>query len=450
MTEGYPVAGQEGTPDMGTGQGAAPGPHDTVQENTGGDFMPLAVPGTAEDTRDEAFLGSYYALRDRLLADPNPTQQELDIGVFVEEIQPQAREAILLLRHKGYDSGNVTCAGFAWDDATRQQMDLFSPLGTAEQLMLEKNGFVVKENRISFRPQDATDLDTIKGQWDWLAAALPDLGTPAAPVLFSHAVAFRDAAEKGTLLSAYMPDGQLNMMGVKNVSPQESRAEDEFEQSLSPDPVAATRERAHVGMYHDLKARLAHNPTPTPEEWNAGIYEEELEPQVRDAVMAMRQKGYNTGSSGFWGKGATEQVIDMATYLDTATKARLAEHGVMTADRQIRFTPSNPTDLASVKATWDLIAQLLPDQGKHAEPSVTVGAITFRYAARHNLHADHLECWLLEQGALDGYMQPLVTTLLHEGRDFGPDVYAASRNALTRYEEISEAARREYSREADH
>jgi hypothetical protein len=51
----------------------------------------------------------------------------------------------------------------------------------------------------------------------------------------------------------------------------------------------------------EKEERKAKNPRASEEELRAGVYKEGLEPQVRDAVFALRRKGYATFESGFGG-----------------------------------------------------------------------------------------------------------------------------------------------------
>jgi hypothetical protein len=404
-----PGSGPEQSPEMGQGPGIGP---ETAAGLGGlalnGPELP-GMPETSTQVFNEAITSNYYALQERMQTNPVPTQQELEIGAFVEEIQPQARDAVLLMQEKGYDIGNVLHAGFKGE-----------------------NG------QLSFNPENPTDLGSIKGTWDWLATSLPDLGKPAEPAMFGNAVAFREAAENNTLLDAYMPNGQLDMVGTKYVRERDPFAD--MELFLSPDAVSATRELTFIDQFHELSDRIANNPTPTDEEWNMGAYKEELEPQVRDAAILMRQKGYNTGSSGFWGQDHIDQVMDIATPINDNAKARLAEHDVEVTNTGVRFTPENPSNLESVKKTWDLIADILPDLGKHAEPAQSVGADVFRHAMRNSKYSDYIETWVWEMGALNGHMQPLAMTMIHEGFNFGDDVYAPARIAEAKFHEMERLA----------
>jgi len=218
----------------------------------------------------------------------------------------------------------------------------------------------------------------------------------------------------------------------------------DVELSLSPDVASAARELAFIDQYHELKDRLTHSPVPTDEEWSMGAYKEQLEPQVRDAVMLMRQKGYNTGSSGFRGRDHVEQSMNVATPLDDDSLARLAEHNIGVSDTGgIRFKPDNPGDLDGIKKIWDMIADILPDLGKPADPAQSSGADVFRHAMRHGKYGAFMDTWVWQTGALNGYMQPLTMTMLRDGYSFGEDVSAPARAAEAKYHEMERLAQTE-------
>src|SRR4051794_20198473 len=61
------------------------------------------------------------------------------------------------------------------------------------------------------------------------------------------------------------------------------------------------RENVHLQMSQQLDERRRGNPQHTPEEETLGIYLEQLEPQVKEAVLEFNRKGYRTSYSGFSG-----------------------------------------------------------------------------------------------------------------------------------------------------
>jgi hypothetical protein len=148
-------------------------------------------------------------------------------------------------------------------------------------------------------------------------------------------------------------------------------------------------------MGQAIVERLTNNPTPTPEERLMGTYIEALEPQVHNATMTMRAKGYNTLASGFHNTNDDWRVLgidnpartydplnrrgqvmnfDHPLQLAPETKQRLNEMGVETLEwpdepgtAVIGFSPTSP-DIESITGQWDAIAEVLPDTGAPAGP----------------------------------------------------------------------------------
>lgn len=59
------------------------------------------------------------------------------------------------------------------------------------------------------------------------------------------------------------------------------------------------------------KERSEREPLATDEEYEAGVYYEDIERQVADAVFELRRKGYNTFQSGFAERHPRDQFIDV-------------------------------------------------------------------------------------------------------------------------------------------
>ncbi len=405
---------------------------------------------TPRELWEAVHINNYYGLENRVGNNPVPTQEELAMGSYIEEVEPQARFAVLQMRQKGYNVGH---AGFSADPQhTSQRLDLEKPLSADVVESLRKEGIELGTaylydtdnphkgtwkgewaGSIVFQPENPTDLLEITQKWDKLASILPDLGSPAAPATHGNAVRFREAAEADKLLDYYMPNGKFDPVGTKYSRARDINAGKEL--FLSDDPVSAMRELVFIDQYHELKDRLGVNPEPTDEEINMGAYTEEIEPQIRDAVIALRRKGYNTGSSGFWGHDHAGQAMDIATPIDDKTKAKLSEHMVEVTDRGIRFSPKNPSNIDEIKSAWDLVADILPDLGKHAEPAQNMGAEIFRYATKHKIYDFYLQDWLYQHGAFSSN-DPLGMTLIHEGFSFGEDVHAPQRKAEARHHQV--------------
>lgn len=138
-----------------------------------------------------------------------------------------------------------------------------------------------------------------------------------------------------------------------------------------------------------MKERLEREPIADNEESNAGIYREGLEPQVAEAVFALRKKGYGTFQSGYDDLITGSQFIDFnqedtETLKNTFTVAdlqSLAREGLRV---EIKEKPDRATFVLIPndgrqspdywKTVWNSIAEKLPDKGKPAEPPVNLGS----------------------------------------------------------------------------
>src|SRR5437660_1040274 len=81
------------------------------------------------------------------------------------------------------------------------------------------------------------------------------------------------------------------------------------------------REEVNRLAAQQLDARKRTNPEKSQLEQDLGVYIEELDPQVRDAVIRMHALGYTTFASGFWGDDH-HQIIQGEFRLDPKTKAK--------------------------------------------------------------------------------------------------------------------------------
>jgi len=134
----------------------------------------------------------------------------------------------------------------------------------------------------------------------------------------------------------------------------------------------------------DLENRIKINPVPTETELGIGAFLEQIEPQVRQAVIALRAKGYTTWESGFMGGGAqsigfeTEDLIDfkfpnelLDNLVDLGITATISNDSIDLRSEQI-------TALNDWKKAWDLVVSEMPDLGKTAPDSKIAAAEDFR------------------------------------------------------------------------
>ncbi len=150
-----------------------------------------------------------------------------------------------------------------------------------------------------------------------------------------------------------------------------------------------------------MQARLRHQPRSTPLERALGTYLEGIEPQVLNAVLILRRKGYTTTSSGFYMQGAWQGIDGLFVVPPTAaTMLRSLDVWVLQAGRWIGFAPVTAS-LAAITRRWSTIAARLPHLGQPAQSTPAAGdpqllacvmandlaGFTARWAALHQLTA---------------------------------------------------------------
>lgn len=139
---------------------------------------------------------------------------------------------------------------------------------------------------------------------------------------------------------------------------------------------AQLRQRIVDENERSAELRRTKNPHPTAEESDLGAYIEHIEPQVRDAVLSLHRKGYNTYESGFMsvtGRQAisftneTEQEFAFPPNLIKSLELR----GVSVArdSHSIQINFSRFVDIPEMTRIWNDVAQAMPDLGHPAEPS---------------------------------------------------------------------------------
>lgn len=124
-------------------------------------------------------------LADRKTNDPRPTEVELRLKAFLEELEPQVRDALRVFVEKGYTPNS---SGFYGKHGEDQVIDGNFDFSEEEQRAIESAGAKVikstfagqKEFNIRFHPK-SPNLAEMKKQWDMIAVALPDRGYIADP-----------------------------------------------------------------------------------------------------------------------------------------------------------------------------------------------------------------------------------------------------------------------------
>ncbi|HRH31315.1 MAG TPA: hypothetical protein PK950_01485 [Candidatus Paceibacterota bacterium] len=120
----------------------------------------------------------------------------------------------------------------------------------------------------------------------------------------------------------------------------------------------------------------------TEQEYDMGVYMDNLESQVRDAVPALWEKGYRTFQSGYGEKDITRQYIDffdkdiaipeeLAQYLNEKGVALTMSNADDRTTLSLRPRSGKPLRLSEWKEIWDTVADKLPDADPNNKHEMT-------------------------------------------------------------------------------
>jgi hypothetical protein len=145
----------------------------------------------------------------------------------------------------------------------------------------------------------------------------------------------------------------------------------DFPQEKEDKNYSLLRDKILKQCLQDVLDRVAHNPEPSEEELSAGTYKEAIEPQCRDAIFKIRQKGYDTYSSGF-GAGNSQVLDGLEFNFDIDTIKKLQDNGYVVYKiapdvLSVLFLPKS-TDMREITDKWNALADLLPDLSQPAPP----------------------------------------------------------------------------------
>ncbi len=139
---------------------------------------------------------------------------------------------------------------------------------------------------------------------------------------------------------------------------------------------ARLRRNAHNQMRVALMQREQERPEPTKEELHVGTYLDCLDPQVRQAVLIFRQKGYDTYASGFDGFGCDSIRVHETLPFEELGKTLppLLQDDPVRVEvdpDQITLFPQSELSLPQLATLWNKIAAHLPDRGASVPPACT-------------------------------------------------------------------------------
>jgi len=292
------------------------------------------------------------ALQKRINKQPHATDLEYLLGAFIEMYEPHLEEIIHKLTEKGYAID--ASSGFGGKNSEFQVMTGDFSIDYVTKNKLEKIGAKFREyNRsksLIFWPEKAT-LDDVKNKWMQIVDALPDKGILAAPSTSTDAITFR---------RKYIP---------KDLQLRNQRLFERLKYN--------TQRKVDI----ETRRRQKKNSHPNKIELILGLFLEEIEPQVRQAIVAMNKKGYSTDKSGFMDNPCC-QMIEDDFLLEEKTISKLGEIDVTVETNpsgytRIQFSPEE-ADISKIKKKWNKIASLLPDKHQVASSSMTRQARDFR------------------------------------------------------------------------
>lgn len=365
-------------------------------------------------------------LMSRKANNPHPTEVELRLKAFVEELEPQVRDALRIFVEKGYTPNS---SGFYGKNGERQVIDGNFDLREEEQRMLEEAGASVtqqvfggeKEFSIEFNPK-SPDLHTITQQWNKIAMALPDRGHMADPSINGDFQFLHKYAPERTDIEARIIEKQLerrdrmdpgyvpelkarlkeikthelnNMETIERILISGSEVEKKNLQThhkLSNEQLdrlihfATMRFEIHQETNRAFQERQKNNPNATEEELDLGIYLEAIEPQVRNAIRTLHTKGYATFESGFSSAGEIQMIgfeqnsIPDFSAFPQSLLSEIALSGLTLTqkDHQLILTPQRSVSADELEYAWNKIASALPDLHRKASLSTTKYAESFR------------------------------------------------------------------------
>lgn len=292
------------------------------------------------------------ALQKRIAKQPHITDLEYSLGAFIEMYEPHLKTIIYKLVEKGYAID--PSSGFGGKNAQLQVMSGNFSMDFVAKNKLEKMGVKFREyngfNSLIFWPDKATVAD-IMAKWNEIIEILPDHGMLDEPNMSENAIKFR---------RKYLP---------VHTHLQKQRLFEKLRYGIQSK------------CETDLKRRKKNNPHPNKTEMSLGLFVEELEPQLREAILTLYKKGYSTDASGFM-NNPSDQMLEGDFQLDIKTirELRIMDIQVETNPSgytRIQFTPEE-ADISKIKKEWNKIAALFPDKHNSPTPSMTRKARDFR------------------------------------------------------------------------
>jgi hypothetical protein len=150
------------------------------------------------ELRSNFYDGEEKSLKDRAERNPQPTEHELHIGAYEEQVEPQMRAALEALYKKGYATESSGFGGI--DHPEIQQIDGYFEVDAATEEKIKALGAWVTRThndyddsiltRIEFTAEES-DTEKISAKWMEIADVLPVIG-PETYSISAPSIEFRD------------------------------------------------------------------------------------------------------------------------------------------------------------------------------------------------------------------------------------------------------------------
>ncbi|MCU0679811.1 MAG: hypothetical protein MUF50_00705 [Planctomycetes bacterium] len=163
-------------------------------------------------TSNEIRLFSYFTkLRQKTLNEMSPqiearrqncpiaTEEELSLGAYQENIEPQVRSAVFDLRKKGYATYGSGFCGFDSQEIYFEKKYLQNfqlPLLMVDEFRDRGIVIVIKDDRIKLIFKKEFNQEEIETIWQEVENYLPDLGEMPPPCQSKQAISFRERQKK--------------------------------------------------------------------------------------------------------------------------------------------------------------------------------------------------------------------------------------------------------------
>lgn len=181
--------------------------------------------------RGEVHVRMNRELRRRTSNRPAPTEEELELGTYLEGLEPQVCDAVREMRRKGYATHSSGFYGY--DHAAQVIEGGFEVASDVVELLREMDVEVERREKTTvmrFYPEGA-NLAEIAAKWGRVAELLPHRGGPAPATHDFGSDQFRRLHREGELQAGFVQHW-LDGMGTYQHAPDDEQA---VEEPPSPD-----------------------------------------------------------------------------------------------------------------------------------------------------------------------------------------------------------------------